>query len=117
MFDLIDDISIRLPSAIEVTLYRIFQEAITNIVKYSQSKDIKIELVVSDSIFHGEIADSGIGFDTNSASIQGDEPVGFGLLGMRERVSQLDGQIELFSRPGKGTCIRIHLPIFEGLND
>lgn len=114
---IIDDLSIRLPSAIEVTLYRIFQEAITNIVKYSQSKDIKIELVVSDSIFHGEIADSGIGFDTNSASIQGDKPVGFGLLGMRERVSQLDGQIELFSRPGKGTCIRIHLPIYEGLNE
>jgi len=107
------NLSTRLQPAIEVALYRIFQEAINNAIKHSNPKTIWIQLVASDGIFHGEIKDDGGGFDLKHIQLQDDIPVGFGLLGMKERVTQFNGIIEIFSQTGNGTCLRIHLPMDE----
>lgn len=104
-------ISKRLPPEIETTLYRIFQEAINNAIRYANASKILVTLAHSIDFIHGEILDDGIGFEPENVSLRGDSPHGFGLLGMKERITQCNGQLEIFSQPGRGTCIRIHIPL------
>jgi two-component system sensor histidine kinase UhpB len=88
-----------------ITLYRITQEALTNVTKYAAAEKVVIRLQRQAS---GEIAlriqDNGRGFDTRVRSS------GMGLLGMRERVEALNGKISLASEPGSGVSIDITLP-------
>lgn len=101
----------RLPPEIETTLYRIYIEALSNIIRYAEASNIQVVLANAADIIHGEILDDGVGFELRSVNMQGNSPQGLGLVGMKERVSQYGGQLEIFSKIGKGTCIRIHLPL------
>jgi len=101
----------RLPPEIEIALFRTFQEALTNIVRHAGASRVCVSLAARDGAFEGEIADDGRGFDLREARSNGDGPRGLGLLGMQERVAQCGGRLEVFSRPGAGTRIRIHIPI------
>jgi signal transduction histidine kinase len=74
---------------------------------------VSISLAAPDGSFEGEIADDGRGFDLREARSNGDGPRGLGLLGMQERVAQCGGQLQIFTEPGTGTRIRIHIPIPE----
>ncbi|KAA9040493.1 PAS domain S-box protein [Ginsengibacter hankyongi] len=91
---------------IATCIFRIFQESLTNIMRYAHAKNVLISLNVINKEIIMDIQDNGIGFD--ASSVQGRKT--FGILGMRERVRSLDGEFELTSARGKGTKISIRLP-------
>jgi signal transduction histidine kinase len=103
----------RLSSEVETALYRIFQEALTNIVRHAFASRVEVRLYYKDRIFEGEIIDDGRGFDLESIKKNGCEPRGLGLLGMQERISLVGGRLEIHSRPEKGTRILILIPLEE----
>jgi signal transduction histidine kinase len=94
----------RLPSDVETTLYRITQEALTNVVKHAQAKHVSIVLTRRDSSVSAVIEDDGRGFTAGS---DGD---GLGLLGMRERIALVGGRLEVESSPGSGTTLSVEVP-------
>ncbi len=95
----------RFSSEIELVLYRIFQEALTNMVKHSQADRFEVTLTYSHPKVIFILRDNGIGFD------QEKKTDGIGLLGMRERVVSVNGSIAIISGRGKGTTIRVELPV------
>ena len=103
----------RLSPDIEIALYRIFQEALNNVRRHSGAKNVRITFARDNGDFVGEIQDDGQGFDPQSTGIHGDSLRGFGLLSMQERVAQCCGQLEVISKPGSGTIIRVRFPLEE----
>jgi signal transduction histidine kinase len=96
----------RLPADVETALYRIVQEALTNAVKHAGAEHVSIVLTRKQRSVMVMIEDDGCGFD--SAVISRD---GLGLLGMRERVQLLDGELEIETSPGMGTTLVLELPL------
>jgi len=96
----------RLPSDIETTLYRITQEALTNVVKHADAKRVSIVLTRRDSSVSAVIEDDGRGFSVGHGTDNG-----LGLLGMRERVALVDGRLDVESSPGSGTTLSIEVPV------
>lgn len=103
----------RLPSEVETALYRIFQEALHNVVRHSRASQVSMKLSFEDGVFKGEIVDNGQGFDPQNVQKNGNEPQGLGLLGIQERIGLIGGRVEIESRPGRGACICIRLPLEE----
>jgi signal transduction histidine kinase len=101
----------RLPAEIETVLYRTFQEAINNVCRHADADNVSILFHRSNGIFEGTISDDGRGFDLESVDLSGDSSRGLGILGMRERIYQFGGELEVSTEPGKGTRIQVHLPI------
>jgi two-component system, NarL family, sensor histidine kinase DevS len=96
----------RLPSEVETTLYRVVQESLTNIVKHANAHNISVSIAPRRSTVAAVIEDDGAGFDQRA--VHGE---GVGLLGMRERLSFVDGRLEIESRPGTGTTIVAEVPL------
>lgn len=88
-------------------IYRLTQEALSNIVKHSEAKEVQITLLREKETLTLVIKDNGKGFSTENAGKEG----GNGIHNMRERVTLLQGNIDLRSSPTKGTTITIHIPI------
>jgi len=102
----------RLNPEIEMVLYRIFQEALTNISRHAKATRIEIMLTYSHPGVIFVIRDNGVGFrQTRKGSAPGETLRGIGLLSMRERVASLGGSIDISSAPGKGTTIRADIPV------
>ncbi|MFO7574806.1 MAG: sensor histidine kinase, partial [Bacteroidales bacterium] len=89
-----------------LTLYRILQEALTNVSRHAGAKKIEISLTRLNNLVSFEVADDGTGFDSNKI----DSFSSLGFLGIRERLKQHDGHLEIESAPGKGTRLIITLP-------
>jgi len=106
-----DGLNGRLPPAIETALYRIYQEALSNVVRHARASQVSIMLAQENGFFVGEVADDGVGFIPQSMLQDENNPRGLGLLGMRERAEQCGGELEIISKPGKGTRIRIYIPL------
>jgi len=96
----------RLPPDVETTLYRIVQEALTNVVKHAEAHKVSILLARRDGSAMAVIEDDGRGFEPDAS--RGD---GIGLLGMRERVALHDGRLTVESGLGGGTTIAIEVPL------
>jgi signal transduction histidine kinase len=96
----------RLPPEVETTLYRIVQEALTNVVKHAEASRVSILLVRRQASATAVIEDDGRGF--NPATARED---GLGLLGMRERVELHDGRLTVESQPGSGTTLVVEVPL------
>ena len=94
----------RLPSDVETTLYRITQEALTNVVKHAHARHVSIVLTRRDGSVSAVIEDDGQGF------AEGGSGDGLGLLGMSERVALVDGRLNVESSPGAGTTLSIEVP-------
>ena len=90
----------------EIVLYRAVQEALHNIAKHSQARNFTIRLECCDRLFLLRIEDDGVGF-TARPNNHGS----FGLLGMRERIAAMGGTVRIRSRRGRGTKIRVMLPL------
>ncbi len=103
----------RLPSSVEIALYRIVQEALTNVAKHARASSVEIRLRCRQSEAEASIEDSGCGFNVSSVMHAADPRRHLGLHGMRERVELLGGAIVLDSSPGKGTRLAIWLPLKE----
>ncbi len=113
-FDLDDQqLTGRLPPELETLFYRIFQEALSNIIRHAHAQSVWVILAMEDRLFRGEIRDDGQGFDLQSIRSDHNNPQGLGLFGMQERVMQYNGQLEIYSEPGIGTTIRVIVPIQE----
>ncbi len=95
-----------LPVRIEVGLYRIAQEALTNIGRYAQARNVTVQLTTMPDQVHMVIADDGRGFDPASV-----DDGHYGLIGMNERARLLGGSLELCSSPGSGTRIEVVIPL------
>jgi signal transduction histidine kinase len=95
----------RLTPELETAIYRIVQEALTNASKHGNAKRAVVEVREDPGLITLSIRDDGSGFDLDAASD------GFGLLGIRERVELLNGELAIESQPGKGTMLRAGLPV------
>ncbi len=103
----------RLEPEMETALYRIYQEALNNVRRHSGAKRVSITMTMQDGFLKSEIQDDGRGFDLRMLDSNEDSPHGLGLLGIKERVSQWDGTVEIITKPGSGTLIRLRFPIAE----
>ena len=102
-------ISRRLPPLVQTTMYRILQEALTNVARHARAQVVGVLLKSEGTMLELVIRDDGAGFDAAAAMRKRS---GLGLHGMQERVALLGGSVEIESRPGQGTMIRarIHVP-------
>jgi PAS domain S-box-containing protein len=96
---------------IETVCFRLAQEALTNIVRHAKAKHVRIDLALTNDEIHLSIKDDGEGFDLQHAHHQMMQGKSFGLLGMKERVVLVGGQIEIESVPGCGTEVRARVPV------
>ena len=95
----------RLTSELELTMYRIVQEALTNAVKNGRATRGAVEVIEGARTIEVSIRDDGAGFDPMTRT------EGFGVLGMRERAALLHGTLEILSAPGQGTKVSCTLPV------
>jgi signal transduction histidine kinase len=96
----------RLPSELETALYRITQEALTNVVKHAQAKSVSIVLTRREGSIMALIEDDGRGF-TPGETRDG----GLGMLGMQERIALVGGQLTVESSRGGGTTLAVEVPL------
>jgi PAS domain S-box-containing protein len=101
----------RLPNRVEIALFRIAQEALTNVRKHAQTRRVRIRLGRNDNHAYFEVQDYGLGIDPSRISVGSGPGERVGLAGMRERASMLDGELEIRSRPGDGTTIVVTVPV------
>ena len=94
----------------EIVLYRLIQEAINNILRHSKASKVKILLEFKNQGIKVMIKDNGVGFDLPKILRYSKLPHAWGLLGMRERVDLLNGNLDIDTKPGKGTVIGIEVP-------
>ena len=99
----------RLPQSIELVCYRVVQEALTNLARHAQARSVKVSFIVTDDHLNFSIQDDGIGIPRRSTGRY--KTKGFGLLGMRERVLSLGGELQIWSQPGCGTRIEVDIPL------
>jgi len=103
-YDITSEIT-RLPRDVELALFRVFQESLTNVHRHSQSKTVHIRLAMDDGRVVLEVSDQGKGMPPASKASEG-----VGTRGMRERVRQLNGKLEINST-AKGTTVKAAVPI------
>jgi signal transduction histidine kinase len=99
----------RMPEFTEISLFRIIQEALTNVAKHAQAENVSICLEQSDAGVRLEITDDGIGFNPDQFGYAKDREA-WGLLNMRERVSAINGTLKIASGNRKGTNIVVEIP-------
>ncbi len=104
-FDLSLDPAVKLGPEASLAVYRLVQEALTNIAKYASAKRVTVRAWVDGERAHIEVVDDGRGFDMSKVGIGH-----HGLSGMRFRIESLGGSMTVDSRPGQGTAIRASLP-------
>ncbi|GEL07641.1 sensor histidine kinase [Salisediminibacterium halotolerans] len=96
----------RLPSHIEIAIFRFIQEGVQNALKHAEPDQIEVKLDLKKDRATALVRDDGKGFLTEEASEDS-----FGLVGMKERVNMLEGELTIDSKPRKGTLIMMHIPI------
>lgn len=115
----------RLPAEIEIALYRIVQESLTNTARHADAHKVCITLKEEVNAVHATITDDGCGFDIQAlpkasaqdrgSSLENGSGLerGLGLIGMQERAVLLDGSLEITSHPGQGTTVEVRIPLDE----
>lgn len=101
----------RLPKAVETTLYRVLQEALTNVVRHAEAQKVGVVLNVVGSDITMIVEDDGRGFLADSLSAAITPAARLGLIGIRERLALVDGSMEIESAPRRGTTVFIRIPI------
>ncbi|MGB8981891.1 MAG: ATP-binding protein, partial [Anaerolineales bacterium] len=95
-----------LPDIYNITLYRVLQEALTNVVKHAEASQVWVDLNVEDNIVNLTIQDDGIGFSEKESASNG-----IGLAGLRERITIAGGTLNISSGPQNGTILSAQLPL------
>ena len=104
--DVPDDDS-SLPPQISIALFRIMQEALTNIVKYAHARKVSVELALEGDGVTLIVCDDGIGLTETATQTR----LSHGILGMQQRVRALGGEFSISGRPGAGTTIEVRIPL------
>ncbi|CAG0983713.1 partial serine/threonine-protein kinase RsbW, partial [Gammaproteobacteria bacterium] len=110
----ISNLEERLPAHVETALYRIIQEALTNVTRHAQATTVHLRLQRSGATVIARIEDDGRGFDVQHVFNGSLPKQGIGLMGMRERATLLGGTFSLYSEPGHGTQVSIEIPLESG---
>lgn len=105
----VDGVRRRLPAEVELVLYRVVQEALTNIAKHSSAPLASVSLSRSHNEVTLRIEDNGVGFESRDKSPS--DGRGLGLFGMQERLALVGGSVEIESKKGQGTTITAHAPV------
>jgi len=100
----------RLPPEVEIAVFRITQEAITNIASHSRAESAYVSLEFKDSSIAVQVEDDGIGFNLLEVLSSAHAKESMGLLGIKERADLLGGTLNIDTHPGKGTRIMIEIP-------
>lgn len=100
----------RLPAHIENAMFRIVQEALTNVIKHAHATEVAIHLKTDANRLYVSIADNGIGYNPAEVAKSGKTP-GWGLRTMLERAMSVGGRGEILSNPGAGTCVFVEVPL------
>ena len=100
----------RLPGPMEIAIYRIVQEALTNAAKHSKARRVWIRIGRNNGAFRCSIEDDGVGFDIRAVR-SGGKQRGLGLIGMQERLNAIGGTLSIDSVGGRGTRLLIQLPM------
>lgn len=101
------------PEPVVTSLYRVIQEALTNITKHAQARQVWVNINFKSDVITARITDDGKGFELDkikAASL-------FGILGMRERMEQINGTFHISSSPGSGTAVSVTIPILNNKKD
>jgi two-component system sensor histidine kinase UhpB len=106
----VNGLQARLSPLVETTLYRVVQEALTNVARHAQASRVKIQLQVSPTMIEAVVEDDGQGFDLEAVTQRGESARGAGLLGIQERVVALGGQFEIEAEPGRGVRLSVEIP-------
>lgn len=102
----------RLPPAVEITLFRILQEAIINSSRHANAENVFVVLDAKEKAVHITVEDDGDGFDVDALMSRPIENAkGLGIVGMKERASLLDGRLMVYSMPGEGTRVCMEIPL------
>jgi signal transduction histidine kinase len=101
------DVDERVPVEISTTLFRITQEALTNVLRYAHASAVNVNLAHEGNEIVLTIGDDGQGFDTGITR----QTPSVGLLGMQERAARLGGRVEVHSAPGAGTLLEARIPV------
>ncbi len=103
----------RLDPELESTIYRVVQEALTNVSRHAQATQATIRIVERNGMIHASVTDDGQGLpEADRLGPRGDGlEGGFGMSGMRERAELVGGELELVPAPGKGTVMRLTVPL------
>ncbi|WP_276211025.1 sensor histidine kinase [Heyndrickxia coagulans] len=96
----------RLPTNYEIALFRLIQESVQNALKHAKATEIQVKSELRKNSFIATVKDNGVGFDIRSI-----REGAFGIVGMRERVSLLNGEISIHSKIGAGTLVIIQIPM------
>jgi signal transduction histidine kinase len=100
----------RLPPSTELAVYRVFQEALANVLRHAEATHLSLALRSDGRFVTARLTDNGRGFDpleAGSASASGPD---LGLVSMRERAAFIDAELEVTSAPGRGTTILLRVP-------
>ena len=97
-----------LSTDVALCLFRVLQEALSNVLKHAGVSDVTVALRGSPTEIHLDVIDRGVGFDlqTTMSHVRG-----MGLMSMKERLNLVDGEIHIESRPGAGTTVRVRVPV------
>lgn len=103
------DVETRFAVRVETAVYRIVEEALTNVMRHAGARSVTISLAHSGDRLTVAVEDDGAGFETAARRLSAGS--GMGLLCMEERARLLDGSLEVGSAPGRGTVVRLELPV------
>jgi two-component system sensor histidine kinase UhpB len=101
----------RLPSEVELVLYRVAQEALTNIAKHANARHVWLDVDRTPDDVSISIRDDGRGFEKSTTAASDGRGLGLGIFGMEERVALVGGRFRIWSRPGAGTEIFAFIPL------
>jgi len=107
----------RLSPEVEIAVFRIVQEAVTNIASHAQAESAYISLEFKEKSVSIQVEDDGIGFDFSQGFSSASVGHGAGLLGMRERAELLGGTLTINTEPGGGTRVSVEIPVDWGQQD
>jgi two-component system sensor histidine kinase DegS len=98
-------------AALKIAVFRIVQEALNNITKHAQAKDVYIKLEYQPKHVVVSVRDDGVGFDLDTVQMRRARRPSLGLAGMQERAALVRGEVSIQSSPGQGTMVEARLPL------
>lgn len=110
----IDDLKDTFPQGLEENLFRIIQEALNNVEKHAEAKNVQLKVAKSPDSLFLRLQDDGKGFDAEQVLADRTTKQSLGLLSMRERAALLGGTLSIESRPGEGTTLQVKIPLRRG---
>lgn len=103
----------RFSPTVEHTVFRVFQEALSNVLRHSGARNFQVKLCLEDDMLRLHAEDDGCGFDLQAAQKHALEGASLGVIGMQERVRLVGGRIVIESQPGRGTRMQVSVPATE----